>query len=146
MEEGPDRSFVEDVLSRNRYLVLSTTDGSSPWIAPLEYMMGENLTLFFLSTNDSRHVRDIEKNEVVSVAIFDQDQPEYSPSLTARLNGVQIDAVASRVPPEEYSDAIEGAIDALKPPMPPYAVFRIEPRRFYIPEIEDGINVRVEVQ
>ena len=146
MQEGPDRSFVEDILSRNRYLVLSTTDGSTPWIAPLEYMRGEDLTLFFLSTDDSRHVRDIEENEVVSVAVFDRDQPEYSRGLTAQLNGVQIEAVASRVPPEQYSEAIEAAIDALKPPMPPYAVFKIEPRRFYIPKIEDGVNIRVEVQ
>jgi len=146
MQDGPERSFVEAVLSRNRYLVLSTTDGSTPWVAPLEYLTGDDLTLFFFSTDDARHVRDIEKNELVSVAVFDQEQPDYSAGLSARLNGVQIEAVASRVPPEQYSEDIEAAIEALNPPMPPYAVFKIEPRRFYIPEIENGINVRVEVQ
>ena len=146
MQVGPERTFVEDLLSRNRYLVLSTTDGSTPWIAPLEYMMGDDLALFFLSTDDARHVRDIEENDVVSVAVFDQDQPQYSVGLSARLNGVQIEAVASRVPPEQYSEQIEGAIQALRPPMPPYAVFKIEPRRFYIPRLENGVNVRVEVQ
>ena len=146
MQAGPERALVEDVLTRHRYLVLSTTDGRTPWAAPLEYMTGEDLTLFFLSTGDSRHVRDIEENEAVSVAVFDRDQPEYSPDLSARLNGVQIEAVASRVRPEDYSEAIEAAIDALQPPMPPYSVFKIEPRRFYIPRIEAGVYVRVEVQ
>jgi hypothetical protein len=37
------------------------------------------------------------------------------------------------------------AIEALAPPMPPYSVFKIEPHRFFIPRIEKGVNIRVEV-
>lgn len=146
MTTGPDRDFIEEILGRNRYLVLSTTDGSTPWIAPLEYLMDEDLNFYFLSTEDSRHARDIGRNEVVAVTVFDRDQPEYAPDLSASLNGVQIEAVASRVAPDDYSEAIEAAIEALKPPMPPYAVFKIEPRRFHVPKIERGVNVRVEVR
>jgi hypothetical protein len=56
-----------------------------------------------------------------------------------------MEAVARRVPQAEYTAGILAAIDALTPPMPPYSVFKIEPRRFYLPEIRDGVNIRTEV-
>ena len=145
MQDGREWEFVQDLIERNRYLVLSTTDGQTPWVAPLEYMVDEELNFYFFSTDDSRHVRDLEKEERVAVAVFDREQPEYSPDLSTRLNGVQIEATAHRVDPADYTEATHGAIDALRPPMPPYQVFKIRPRRFYIPKIEDGVNIRTEV-
>lgn len=146
MANESERDFVEALLRRNRYLVLSTTDGNTPWVAPLEYMLDDDLNFYFFSTTDARHVRDLKSHETVAVAVFDQDQPEYGADLSAPLNGVQMEAVVSEVDPKDYGEAIEAAIDALKPPMPPYSVFKIEPRRFYIPKIENGVNVRSEVQ
>ena len=142
MQDGREREFVKDLIERNRYLVLSTTDGQTPWVAPLEYMVDDELNFYFLSTGDSRHARDLENHERVAVALFDREQPDYSPDLSTRLNGVQIEGEAHRVDPADYTEAIQGAIEALQPPMPPYAVFKITPRRFYIPKIEDGVNVR----
>ena len=146
MDNVSERNFVEEVLRRNRYLVLATTDGDTPWVAPLEYMVDDDLNFYFFSTDDSRHVRDLERQEVVAVAVFDRDQPEYGPDLTTPLNGVQFEGVVSRVPPSDYSDAIVAAIEALSPPMPPYGVFKIEPRRFFLPTIENGVNMRSEVR
>lgn len=146
MSNVREREFVEDLLKRNRYLVLSTTNGREPWIAPLEYMIDDDLNFYFFSSEDSRHVRDIRENDGVAVTVFDQDQPEYSPNLSTRLNGVQMEATVRKIPPEEYSEAIIAAIEALTPPMPPYAVFQIRPHRFYLPKIKDGVNVRTEVQ
>lgn len=145
MKGSSERDFVEEILRRNRYLVLSTTDGKTPWVAPIEYMLDDDLNFYFFSTDDSRHIRDIEENEVVAVAVFDREQPEYQPGVSLSLNGVQMEAVATRIDPDDYSDAIAAAIEALEPPMPPYSVFKIEPQRFYLPRIEDGVNVRVEV-
>ncbi|MDX1646915.1 MAG: pyridoxamine 5'-phosphate oxidase family protein [Longimicrobiales bacterium] len=146
MSDETERAFVREILERNRYLVLSTTDGRTPWIAPLEYMVDEDLNFYFFSTGDSRHVRDLEKNETVAVTVFDREQPEYTPDLSARLNGVQMEAVAHRVDPDDYSEAIVAAIDALDPPMPPYEVFKVTPRRFYVPKIENGVNIRMEAR
>lgn len=145
MSNDSERDFLEEILKRNRYLVLSTTNGTEPWIAPLEYMLDNDLNFYFFSTEDSRHVRDIRDNDRVAVTVFDQEQPEYTPDLSTRLNGVQMEASVRKIPPEEYSEAIIGAIEALTPPMPPYAVFQIRPHRFYLPKIEDGVNVRTEV-
>lgn len=141
-----NRDFIEALIKRNRYLVLSSTDGNTPWVAPLEYMTDDDFNFYFFSTEDSRHARDIEMNEKVAIAIFDSDQPEYRADLSASLNGVQIEAIARKVPENEYSESIVAAIEALKPPMPPYAVYEIRPQSFFLPEISKGVNVRTEVK
>ena len=144
MSNKNDRDLVRQILERNRYLVLSTTDGSTPWVAPIEYLL-DALDFYFFSTEDSLHARHLEQVAEVAVAVFDKEQPEYSAEGSATLNGVQIEATARKLDKSEYTAEIEGAIEALKPPMPPYAVYKIETRRFYVPKIKDGVNVREEV-
>ncbi len=36
-------------------------------------------------------------------------------------------------------------VGTVKLPMPPYAVFKVEPVRWYVPKIENGVNKRMEV-
>lgn len=137
--------LVREIISENRYLSLATTDGTRPWIAPLEYMVDEDLNFMFFSSRDSLHARHIENNAHVSVAIFDREQPEYTPGVSTTLRGVQIRASARRLSKDEYPEAVNEAIAALQLPMPPYEVFLVEPSAFFIPKIVDGINERVEV-
>jgi len=141
-----ERELVEDILKRNRYLVLSTAQDSSPWVAPLEYMIDEDLNFYFLSTDDSLHVRHLESNEKVAVAVFEHEQAEYAADASFTLNGVQMEAIARRLTKVEYTPAVRAAIAALDPPMPPYSVFKIVPQRFYLPKIEHGVNKRSEVR
>lgn len=54
-------------------------------------------------------------------------------------------AEAHRLDEDEYPEAVVAAIEALEPPMPPYAAFEIGPERIYAPVIDDGVNKRVEV-
>ena len=146
MENATDRDLVESILRRNRYLVLATAGGAGPWIAPLEYMIDEDLNFYVFSTDDSRHVRDLDSRPDVAVTVFEHEQEQYSPEASFTLGGVQMEAVARRVPEAEYTADIVAAIDALSPPMPPYSVFKIEPRRFFLPRIQNGVNVRTEVR
>lgn len=145
MAETDYHELVTGVIEENRYLTLATTDGETPWAAPLEYIRDDDGTFYFFSTESSRHARHIEANETVAVAIFSPDQPEYGPERSAPLNGVQIRGKARRLPAESYPEVVQGAIDALEPPMPPYAAFEIVPTEMYAPRIEDGVNERVEV-
>lgn len=145
MSAVTERELVESILRRNRYLTLATAGSAGPWIAPLEYMIDEDLNFYVFSPDDSRHVQDLEMQPSVAVAVFETVQGEYSPEASFTLNGVQMEAVARRVQQADYTAEIVAAIDALRPPMPPYSVFRIEPRRFYLPKIRDGVNLRTEV-
>jgi len=101
---------------------------------------------YFFSLPSSRHARHLKSNETVAVAIFDPVQAEYSPSMSITLSGVQIEGKARLLPTDEYPASVVSAIEALRPPMPPYSVFKIEPLRFYLPTIENGVNNRIEIE
>lgn len=138
------QAMVEQVIENNRYLALSTTDGTAPWVSTIEYIHADG-AFYFFSTTDSRHAQHIEGNETVAVAIWDTEQPEYDPDVSTHLKGVQMRAEAHRLDEDEYPEAVVAAIEALEPPMPPYAAFEVDPKRIYAPVIDDGVNKRVEV-
>ncbi len=140
-----DLEFVRDLIKNNRYLTLATSDGSDPWIAPLEYISDDALNLYFFSLENSLHAQHIQDNKMVAVAIFDSQQPEYQPGKTLQLSGVQIAAVARKLK-GPLPAIVNEAINLLQPPMPPYAVFEVKPHRAYLPLICDGLNERKEVQ
>lgn len=146
MVEDNYQEMVEEVIEEARYLALSTTDGTEPWVATIEYIYDETGTFYFFSTTDSRHAQHIEATDTVAVAIWTADQPEYSPDVSTSLNGVQIQGEAHHLTEDEYPEAVVAAIEALDPPMPPYAAFEINPQKVYAPIIDDGVNKRVEVE
>ena len=146
MVENNYQEMVEEVIEDNRYLALSTMDGTEPWVATIEYIYDDSGNFYFFSTTDSRHAQHIDAYETVAVAIWSADQPEYSPDVSTNLDGVQIRGEATRLSEDEYPEAVTAAIEALDPPMPPYAAFKIDPHRVYAPIIDDGVNKRVEVE
>ncbi len=146
MVERVDFAWVRDFIERTQYLVLATTDGDSPWVAPVEPLVDEDLNFYFFSTPEARHSQHIENGGKVAAVMFASEQPQYTPTLSANLSGVQMECTARKLDPSEYNEAVRGAIDALQPPMPPYQVFMITPSRFYVPAIENGVNTRYEVE
>lgn len=140
------QSVAESVIQDNRYLALATTDGTVPWVATIEYIGGETGTFYFFSATDSRHAKHIEENPTVAVAIWGPEQPEYTPETSTVMRGVQFMGEAHRIPPDDRPEAVRAAIEALEPPMPPYAAYEIVAERVYTPVIEDGVNKRVEVE
>jgi uncharacterized protein YhbP (UPF0306 family) len=146
MSSTADQELVRELIAKNRYLSLATTDGSEPWVAPLEYLHDDRLNFYFLSTDDSRHARHIEDNPTVAVAIFDTEQPSYSPDVSVTIGGVQIRASAKRLSAGQYPEGVAAAIAALRPPMPPYSVFQLVPSEFYLPKLRNGVNERVKVE
>ncbi len=129
MPSDNHQDVVRAVIDENRYLSLATTDGEKPWVAPVEYVVDDELNFYFVSLVTSRHVNHIQGNPLVAVAIFDSRQPSF----TGR--GIQIDGrvstysdhenpfvtIAGRDMPEDLSD-----FD------PDYAAFKIEPQHFYV--------------
>ena len=61
-----------------------------------------------------------------------------------RIGGVQMTAEVDRLAPP-YPAMIQQQIDNWQLPMPPYAAYRILPKRWFIPILKDGINERMEV-
>lgn len=64
-----------DIFNTNQYMTLATSDGQgNPWVSPVVYTLDKNFNLYFMSLPDSKHIKNIVKNPVVSVAIFDSHQ------------------------------------------------------------------------
>ncbi len=140
-----DRTWVRSVLHRNHVLVLATTDGNRPWIAPLEYLMGDDLDIVFFSSVQSRHARQLETNPDVAVTVFDRFQPTVTVGKDVDLRGLQMECTATRLDPESHSEHMKAAFDSFHFPVPPYAAFKVVPQRVYVPRVENGINIRYEV-
>ena len=146
MIDRVDAAWVRNLIESTQYLVLATSDEDGPWVAPVEPLADEDLNFYFFSTPDARHSRHIEAGGEVAAVMFATEQPEYTPTLSANLNAVQMECSARRLDPSEYTEAVQRAIGSLKPPMPPHEVYKITPNRFYVPAIENGVNIRYEVE
>lgn len=145
MSSKSDQELVREVIETNRYLTLATTDGARPWSATLEYLHDEKFNFYFFSPRDSLHARHIERNAEVAFSIFSAVQPEYSSTVSTAINGVQVSAAGARLTRNEHPQMVVEACDALSVPMPPYSAFLLSPSAFYLPKIENGVNVRIEV-
>lgn len=146
--ECPDfasKEWVGALLRRNRVVVLGTTDGAHPWVAPLEYMTDEDLNLYFFSPTETRHVQHLEANANVAATVMDHKQPIVAPTATLFLNGVQMECTATRVPPDGMTDALKTAAEGSDISIPPYSAFKIIPRRVYVPSFQNGVHLRIEV-
>jgi uncharacterized protein YhbP (UPF0306 family) len=139
-----DQEFVRELVKRNRYLALATTDGVDPWIAPLDYLSDDDLNLYYFSPESAAHSQHLRDGGSVAFTIFDAVQPEYEPAPVMRIAGVQATATAKKLE-APFPALVNKQIEAWKLPMPPYAVYQIAPKRWFIPVIKDGVNDRLEV-
>ena len=139
-----DKDFVREVVGRNRYLTLATTDGKDPWAAPLEYLSDDSLNLYYFSPEAVAHSQHILDHSTVAIAIFDGVQPEYEPAPVMRIAGVQATATVEKLE-APFPALVQQQIEAWNLPMPPYAVYKVVAKQWYIPVIKDGINERLKV-
>lgn len=137
------REFVMDVIEENRYLNLATTDGTEPWVAPVEYVISDTLNFYFISKTSSRHVGHIEQNPDVGAAIYDSTQP----SRTGR--GIQIEGIV-----EQYSEDRNPFVifddrpdvpERLSEIHPDYSAYTIRPTKFYVPVNDERVEVDMDV-
>jgi len=85
------KKIVLDYLQKYRLMVIATY-GSFPWIASVYYSYDNNLNLYFLSSPDTLHVKQIKMNEKVAVAIVDSHQ-----KVTDLKKGLQISGIAEEI-------------------------------------------------
>lgn len=63
------------------------TFGSHPWIASLYYAVDEDLNIYFLSSPQTLHCKQIEKNNAVAIAIADSPQKTSDKKKGIQLHG-----------------------------------------------------------
>lgn len=133
-----------NILNSNCYLSLGTTDGNIPWVAPVFYCMDERFNLYFISQLDSLHSIHIQKQPLVSFAIFDSHQPE------GEGNGVQGDGTVALLEGDDITEGLmyyKTSFIKLKPQtlsaFVPYRLFKLTTNAFFVLDPEAETDKRI---
>ena len=125
------KSVAADVIAKNEYLTIATSDGDTPWLAPVYFISDSDLNFYFVSLPTSRHAQHIMKNPKVGVSIYDSQQPLFTGC------GVQIEATAEVWSETENPFATIDGQDMsanLNEALPGYVAFKITPQKFFMPK------------
>jgi pyridoxine/pyridoxamine 5'-phosphate oxidase len=84
------------VVDANRYMTIATADeGGRPWVSPVWFATDDYRELFWVSSPEARHSRNIAARSEVAIVIFDSRQ------LPGTGQGVYLSATAEQVPEPE---------------------------------------------
>ena len=139
---------AKEIIKKNLYLTLGTTDGQIPWTAPLFYAVDPvTYNFYFIPQLDSLHPRHLLQNPTISFAIFDSRQKEGAG------NGVQGSGQAFLLSDDELPEAFKHYHTTYVPMKTesftgeaPYRFFKVIPDHFYILDPEAKTDKRIEVK
>jgi Pyridoxamine 5'-phosphate oxidase len=81
MNDTDLQARVREALERTDVMALSTIDDDGgPWTSPVQYQWNSQLNLYFASMPDARHVRNIQHDTRVAVAIYNMPGPRAATS------------------------------------------------------------------
>jgi len=97
-------------LAAHRFMVLGTVDPTGrPRVSPVWFSLVDHSDVFWLSSPDAHHSRNIEARPEVSIVVFDSGADPYTGQ------AVYLDATAARVPEEELAAACAAAFRDVDP-------------------------------
>ena len=139
-------TLAKRIIKDNIYLTLSTTDGTDPWAATLQYVVDEQYNFYFISSPDSLHAQHIQENPNVTFTIYDSRQP------SGTGEGIQASGKARILPPSEYPQVVIDyfkILESIGIAKEKNAIFKIVPEHFFVPDTEfwkaHGVDRRIEV-
>lgn len=92
--------LARTTLAENRYMVLGTVDPSGrARVSPVWFSLVDLRDVYWLSSPEAHHSRNIERRPNVSVVVFDSLADPHTGQ------AVYLDATAARVPDSELADA-----------------------------------------
>jgi nitroimidazol reductase NimA-like FMN-containing flavoprotein (pyridoxamine 5'-phosphate oxidase superfamily) len=95
-------------LGSNRFMVLGTVDPSGrPRVSPVWFSLVDHRDVYWLSSPESHHSRNIEERPEVSMVVFDSRADPYTGQ------AVYLEATAGRVPEEDLEEACAAAFDGV---------------------------------
>ena len=90
------------IIDGNRYMVLGTADHSGrPWVSPVYYAPSGYAELYWVSSPEAQHSRNLEARPELSVVVFDSQAP------VGEGQGVYMSAVAEELEGVEAERRIE---------------------------------------
>jgi len=91
--------LVRECLDSTAMAVLATREESGVWATPIYFSYDKEFNLYFISPAETRHMKDIKRDQHVAVAIF-------MPSSASGIHqvGLQMDGKATMVPDKQIED------------------------------------------
>ena len=75
MSEELDR-IARAIIDGNRYMVLGTADeGGRPWVSPVYYAPSGYAELYWVSSPEAQHSRNLAARQELSIVVFDSQAP-----------------------------------------------------------------------
>jgi nitroimidazol reductase NimA-like FMN-containing flavoprotein (pyridoxamine 5'-phosphate oxidase superfamily) len=97
-------ALARDQLAANRFMVLGTVDPSGrPRVSPVWFSMVDHRDVYWLSSPDAHHSRNIEDRTEVSIVVFDSRADPHTGQ------AVYLEATAARVADDDLARACEAA-------------------------------------
>ena len=94
MSEDLDR-VAREIIDLNRYMVLGTADGNGrPWVSPFYYAPSGYSELYWVSSPEAQHSRNLAARSELSIVVFDSQAPVgegqgvYMAAVAEQLTGV----------------------------------------------------------
>jgi uncharacterized protein YhbP (UPF0306 family) len=95
-------ALARRILDTNAYMTLGTADGDGrPWASPVFYAADGYAELFWVSSPDARHSRNISARPEVGIVVFDSRAP------VGGVQAVYIEGVAGELAGEEADRGVE---------------------------------------
>jgi nitroimidazol reductase NimA-like FMN-containing flavoprotein (pyridoxamine 5'-phosphate oxidase superfamily) len=90
------------IIDGNRYMVLGTADeGGRPWVSPVYYAPSGYSDLYWVSSPDAQHSRNLAGRLELSIVVFDSQAP------VGEGQGVYMSAVAEQLTEADLEAGIE---------------------------------------
>jgi hypothetical protein len=151
-------SIVRSILDANLYMILGTADqdgqDGQPWVSPVYYACAEYRTLYWISSPQATHSRNLEARPQISIVVFDSQAP------VGAAQAVYMTAVADEVPEMELDQglaiyngrlpdtAARGARmigrEVVQPPGP-YRLYRAQVSEHWVLDLASSPDHRISV-
>jgi len=93
------RELIEEILRDTREMVLATASEKGPWVTTLVFGHDQNLNLYWISYEVSRHTKELDKNPQVAAVVNKQ------PTGGGNDKGLQVEGKAFSLKEEEILPA-----------------------------------------
>ena len=95
-------AVARDIIDGNRYMVLGTADeGGRPWVSPVYYAPSGYSELYWVSSPEAQHSRNLAARPDLSIVVFDSQAP------VGEGQGVYMSAVAEQLTGADLGPGIE---------------------------------------
>jgi nitroimidazol reductase NimA-like FMN-containing flavoprotein (pyridoxamine 5'-phosphate oxidase superfamily) len=82
------RTLVKKCMDSTLYLSLGTSGSAGVWVSPVAFAYDKSLNMYFVSSPESHHMKNIAKDQRVSVAVYATKQSAEGSKVGVQLRGM----------------------------------------------------------